>query len=684
MDKDAFTKPSGSDPGIEQSSSYPYDTARVRELLKSKRRHRVVKSCFPCRHRKVRCDGDVPCSSCVRGGHAELCGAPRSSDMLGKGGGGINDLPRAFEGEIGGDRNEHRQIVRYVPYRISISLCLCLCHLICPSSVRANDTEATGSGALSASISDTPDVSSMIRRLENIEEQISCLKADLQQTQSGTYKGGPQMPERASSSRRASRPDPSPGKLFFEDTTGATVYLGSHSDPPATLGLNDAILIDQLAARTYPFTNLWRPGAGALEICQTLPDDENIIRYWQAYQTCAYPFYPVPVTYKEFTTSLFSFLDQRATLQANSDGDWSSLDDIDSSWLALLFAILASGVQLSNDPIKERDLKTKVFICSSFQCLRTSNFFINTDMNQIQAMALIGHCLGNNLDTNSAWILMGSALRLAQSIGLHDETVSAGSYSPTDQLQRKRLWWMLLLQDTFLSLTYDRPRNITKSNSSIPSDPDTVSGYSFAESMFSVCQIELDRTRQEDSESVAAALAAKRRLEKIFESASSFLVEKHRCHTLQDHLERLALRIHVSYGVCRFLRLALETAASSGSDSLELDSNTLTTECIDHAEEAVEAFLDMHRLSSTVCRLWAFVHNAVSCAITLRNMGAATTVTGDFYRPRADTLVQRLISVLRREELHSVWEDSDTNVRYFGPYSRALKALTETVCGEFF
>lgn len=46
-------------------------------------------------------------------------------------------------------------------------------------------------------------------------------------------------------------------------------------------------------------------------------------------------------------------------------------------------------------------------VCSSFQCLRISNFFNNTDMNQIQAMALIGHCLRNNLDTNSAWILMG-------------------------------------------------------------------------------------------------------------------------------------------------------------------------------------------------------------------------------------------------------------------------------------
>lgn len=105
------------------------------------------------------------------------------------------------------------------------------------------------------------------------------------------------------------------------------------------------------------------------------------------------------------------------------ENETSRLDDVDSSWLALLFAVLACGVQFSNDPIKERDLRCKVFsefnprppsgldlivsVCSSFQCLRASNFFNNTNMNQIQAKALIGNCLRNNLDTNSAWILMG-------------------------------------------------------------------------------------------------------------------------------------------------------------------------------------------------------------------------------------------------------------------------------------
>jgi hypothetical protein len=34
-------------------------------------------------------------------------------------------------------------------------------------------------------------------------------------------------------------------------------------------------------------------------------------------------------------------------------------------------------------------------------------------MNKIQAMALIGHFLRNNQDTNSAWVLMGTPFDLS-------------------------------------------------------------------------------------------------------------------------------------------------------------------------------------------------------------------------------------------------------------------------------
>lgn len=141
----------------------------------------------------------------------------------------------------------------------------------------------------------TAGIDLMIKRLENIEEQISSLKADLQKSRaSSSTKTNPNSNDSQSSTLRLSPHmtgsfvPRSPGKNFVEDATGATIFLGSHSDPPAALGcrnppgdgiLSDDLCLDQIAPRTYPFTSMWGPDAGAADICRTLPDDSDIIRY---------------------------------------------------------------------------------------------------------------------------------------------------------------------------------------------------------------------------------------------------------------------------------------------------------------------------------------------------------------------------------------------------------------------
>lgn len=131
----------------------------------------------------------------------------------------------------------------------------------------------------------------MISRLESIEEQISSLKADLVQVRangsSSTGKPRPSSNTSSSPSHRATALAKSPGMHFLEDATGATIFLGSHSDIPAALGcrqssgvttINDSVL-DQVVPRTYPFTSLWGADAGPNEICRTLPEDVDIMRY---------------------------------------------------------------------------------------------------------------------------------------------------------------------------------------------------------------------------------------------------------------------------------------------------------------------------------------------------------------------------------------------------------------------
>ena len=109
----------------------------------------------------------------------------------------------------------------------------------------------------------------------------------------------------------------------------------------------------------------------------------------------------------------------------------------------------------------------------------------------------------------------------------------------------------------------------------------------------------------------------------------------------------------------------------------------VAADAIHQAMQVIENFLDLHRFSASVCRSWAFVHNAVSCAVTLRGLTARVhapvSVAGlQGQQQDPEVLVRRLEDVLEKEEKKSEWCDADTNVRYFGPYSRALKALRES------
>ncbi|CAG9982906.1 unnamed protein product [Clonostachys byssicola] len=50
----------------------------LRKALRDRYEARSRKSCLPCRERKVRCNRQQPCVTCIKRGHADLCSYPRS------------------------------------------------------------------------------------------------------------------------------------------------------------------------------------------------------------------------------------------------------------------------------------------------------------------------------------------------------------------------------------------------------------------------------------------------------------------------------------------------------------------------------------------------------------------------------------------------------------------------------
>lgn len=59
-------------PSLGQSDEPP-DRSEIDQLLKKKRKARELKACYPCRQRKVKCSGDLPCEGCLQRQHPEIC-----------------------------------------------------------------------------------------------------------------------------------------------------------------------------------------------------------------------------------------------------------------------------------------------------------------------------------------------------------------------------------------------------------------------------------------------------------------------------------------------------------------------------------------------------------------------------------------------------------------------------------
>lgn len=239
---------------------------------------------------------------------------------------------------------------------------------------------------------------------------------------------------------------------------------------------------------------------------------------------------------------------------------------------------------------------------------------------------------------------------------------------------------MLMLQDCFLSHTYDRLPANPDLLGRIPDDIPQGAGSSYAKSVLKLTKLTVERTRDEvmrpdETISIDSMLTHRRGYQAILEEAQPFLVDKGKCRTLQEHLERAALNIHVGYVDCRTYRLCLERDNTTVDQALR---DSLAAEYLASATNVVQSFLDMHRLLPSISRMWSFVHNVASSAIPLKTLKSVSGAVLEGLVGQFEPLVQRLIWVLDDEAKKCEWYDADTNVRQYGPCSRVARALRET------
>lgn len=286
------------DSTLRQSPNTPNrDRATLKDLLRSRQQSRNgvrgnPRSCLPCRERKVRCDKQLPCLTCEKRGHPDLCDYETSTPQT-----------------LATQRSTAR------------------------SAARARVSRQT------------PDLLRENRRGDAI-----ILDRNRGQTGDDQIPGSSQHiatnADAASSSlENASTIRDTSDGLFLADTSVVTMArrpsIRSRDDPARQSAFETGIL---------PLLGVSRDDNASMLSYQSLPSDQEIVKLFEHFRRRVQPFHVIMYNLDAIEEKICRLLN--TTIDEKSRNCSESLED--SRWLSLLHAILAAGAQFSDMDLQQR------------------------------------------------------------------------------------------------------------------------------------------------------------------------------------------------------------------------------------------------------------------------------------------------------------------------------------------
>ncbi|KAJ4259540.1 hypothetical protein NW762_007469 [Fusarium torreyae] len=495
--------------------------ADLRRMLRERQLARNRKACLPCRERKVRCNHEQPCQTCVKRGHSDLCFYDQDPDLSG---------------------SQHEPTEP---------------HIESTTGLENDDTNETFAGdPTSHDAEDSIPTPSLLGG----NSIISVARPDSAQPLSDNER-----------------------RTAFE--TGVLPLLG----------------MDESTNNRH----VARPGHPS----SSLPDIQEMIELFSLYRDRVHPF--------QFVIDDLAEIEALVCSLASRDKE---AGQVDNDSLCLLNAILAAGAQFSDLATAVRVSKSKEKLQCALGFLGTFDLLWNPSKRLIQALLILGHVLQNDMNPRAAWILGGTTVRLALSVGLHQPATIPGALrlSP-DQSRNLRL--AIVWQDALLSLAFDRPSASQEMNieSDLPALTRTNSSdqsLNYRQAMNWLCHLTL---RHLKSRSENALLKDHGQLFEDFDglesSLASHLRDQQRCASIQELQEYYSLQLHRNFVLSTFCRPILSTQFRRLCTG---DEHDLILNRFQNAlKQSVGAFIRLRSISSHATRSWAFVHNGLSSALLL-------------------------------------------------------------------
>lgn len=179
--------------------------------------------------------------------------------------------------------------------------------------------------------------------------------------------------------------------------------------------------------------------------------------------------------------------------------------------------------------------------------------------------------------------------------------------------------WSMAWQDSHFSLSYDRPSTTAVSQPEIAYKEGSKRGdYSYFETLCRVISLALEVVRirmlsPHAQFSLESIQTYKERISKIMIEAKPYLRDAQVCQTPTEHLERVVLKLHSSYfssELCRPALKSMNNVNDSGTAGVRRD-------CVLNLMMTVEAYIEMHNISSHSARSWIALQRAISSAFLL-------------------------------------------------------------------
>ncbi|OHE99282.1 fungal specific transcription factor [Colletotrichum orchidophilum] len=538
------------------------DRSAFRDLLKSRQQNRNgvrgnPKSCLPCRERKVKCDKALPCSTCDKRGHPDLC-----------------------EYEI------HTRQSSGIP--------------------RSPARSARGTPVASR----TPD------RTQESEPQLDAANFDYLDGPTGAPSPNPTAlrvpnPDALASSGNASTTRQGGDALFLANTSVVDMVrrrsVRSRDDPARQSAFETGIL---------PLLGVSEDIATSISSYQSLPSDQEIVRLFEIFRRRVHPFHVITCNLDVIEKRICRLVSARSDPDFGNGSE--SLED--PRWLSLLHAVLAAGAQFSDMNLQDRITVSQRHMKQAFHLLRSTDYLVNPSQEAVQTLLLLGNVLQNDMKPQAAFVLGGTTIRLAQCLGLHRKS-NRSPTSPLPDEETKYLRLAIVWQDSLLALAFGRPPASYDLDfeEDLPRLTDSVEGQglSYLQAMSWLCHVTL-RHLSFRSQASGQPVSTLDDIEAIEASLAPHLIDPKRSTTIPQIQEHYAFELHRHFVIATLCR---PYVSSSGSTALnDSDRSRVLEHFRDSLRRSVRAYVRLRSIAGHARRSWAFIHNGLTSVLLLSLM----------------------------------------------------------------